>query len=700
MILETLILGSVLYAGYKELKKSFKKNKSFLPANQNGKKPQNVIENQITRFFGVKSDKNQKKLSQQENELMSAAIAVTVSTAGLYYHFISPLSLPFILYATQDVYKITFFQAKQGKITANTLTAITLIGIAMTGRFFMASLIAFLVQLASQATTKTAEISKKQLFDLFEQPIDFVWIIVDGVEVRIPFDELQIGDIVIVHAGELIPADGVILKGMASVDEQILTGEAIPREKKPGDEVFASTVMLSGQITLKVEKIGEASTVAQIAHILNHTVNFNSTTQLQAEMLSEQLVKPMVIAGSLAWSILGFESALAVLNAHPKNEIMILAPVSMMNHLNLASRQGILIKEGRCLELLSQVDTIVFEKTGTLTEEQPQVGAIYCCSHYNEHQILAYAAAAEYKQTHPVARAIQQEAENRQLENIPINKSEYKIGYGLIVDVAGITIHVGSYRLLETENILIPASIKQQQQFSHEAGYTLILVAVEHEVIGAIELLPIVRSEAKSVIRRLKQRPHIKSIYMISGDHEVPTEKLAQALGIDSYFAETLPVNKVDIIEQLQQQGHFICYIGDGINDSMALKKSQVSVSMCGTPTIAADTAQIVLLGQDLNHLNLLFNLADDFNANINTTVGILLTPAVIGISGVFLFGFGVSHTVALNMAGLALGLGNTMLPLLKKPEKSGYFESESESAPFGENQSAKAGSEVFFLDV
>jgi len=680
MILEILALGSILYIGFKELKHAFQKDKSSLSSKTKIRiETQSVMEDRLTQLFDANtpSDDN-KKIKPYEKkskrEMVSASIALVLSTAGFFYRPLAPLSLPFIFYAGKDVYKKAFLLLKQGKVNVNTLMTIIIVGIIMMGRFFIASLIAFLIGLALRVTARMAQTSKKQLFKVFEHHIYFVWILVNGVEVRIPFNDLQSGDVVVVHAGEIIPADGTVVKGMASVDQHILTGEARPLERGSSDEVFASTVILSGKIYVKVEKTGEESTVAKITHILNHTVDFKSTTQLRAETFSEHLVKPALVAGSFALPMLGFSSALAILNAHPKNKIMILAPLSIMNHLNLASKQGILIKDGRSLELLSQVDTIVFDKTGTLTEEQPHVGSIHCCSHYSENDILVY-AAAEYKQSHPLAKAILQEAENRQLSVPPIDDSEYKIGYGLIVDVAGQTIHVGSDRFMKVVGMTISVSLKQQQQLCHDEGYTLIMVAVDKQVVGAIELLPTVRPEAKAVISRLKQRQHIKTTYIISGDHETPTRKLAQELGIDHYFAETLPENKAEIIEQLQQQGHFICYIGDGINDSIALKKSQVSVSLRGASTIATDTAQIVLMDKGLNHLSLLFELADDFNTNMNTTFAILLTPAILGVSGVFLFGFSIVYTVALNMTGLAFGLGNTMLPLLKPPKKQLHSE-------------------------
>jgi Cu2+-exporting ATPase len=438
--------------------------------------------------------------------------------------------------------------------------------------------------------------------------------------------------------------------------------------------VFASTVVLSGKILVKVEKTGQDSTVAKITHILNTTVDFKSTIELRADTLSRQLVNPVLIASGVALPILGFNGALAVVNAHPKNRMMGIAPISILNYFKLASRQGILIKDGRSLELLNFVNTIVFDKTGTLTEEQPHIGDIHCYSDYTENDILVYASAAEYKQKHPLAKAILQEAEKRQLSIPSIKDSEYKLGYGLIVNVAGQIIHVGSERFMEVENILIPSALKKQQKRSQEEGYSLVVVAVDNGIVGAIELLPTVRPEAKAVINRLKQRPNIKATYIISGDNEIPTKKLAKALGIDHYFAETLPQDKASLIEQLQQEGRFICYIGDGINDSIAMKKSHVSVSLRGASTIATDTAQIVLMDNGINHLDLLFDLAVDFNTNMNRTFALVIIPAIIGVSGTFLFGFGVASTIALNMVSIVLALGNTMTPLLKQPKKPTYF--------------------------
>ena len=276
-------------------------------------------------------------------------------------------------------------------------------------------------------------------------------------------------------------------------------------------------------------------------------------------------------------------------------------PISVLNFLQMTSQEGILIKDGRALELLSEVDTIVFDKTGTLTEEQPHVGAIYTCHSINENELLTYAAAAEYKQTHPIARAIQQEALNRELRLPEIEKTTYEIGYGLKVRLNEKVVLVGSKRFMEMSEITIPSEINAIQQQCNEHGYSLVYVALDGQLAGAIELHATIRPEAKHIISELRQRGF--EIYIISGDHEKPTKKLAQEVGIEHYFAETLHENKATLIEALQKEGKAVCFVGDGINDSIALKKANVSVSLRGASTIATDTAQIVLMNENLTQL-------------------------------------------------------------------------------------------------
>ncbi len=355
-----------------------------------------------------------------------------------------------------------------------------------------------------------------------------------------------------------------------------------------------------------------------------------------------------------------------MINTHLKYKMTTVAPISILNFLNQASCDGILIKDGRTLDLLNQVDTIVFDKTGTLTEEQPHVGQIHACSGYGADDILMYAAAAEHKQTHPIAKAILHESEKRQLSIPEVDDTEYKIGYGLTVSAGGKLIQVGSIRFMEISDIVIPCHMRCVWEQCHTQEHSVVMIAISRRLAGLIELLPSVRPEAGEVISRIRENRNIRSVHIISGDHETPTKKLAQELGIDQYFAETLPENKADIIEQLQNEGRFVCYIGDGINDAIALKKSHVSVSIRGASTVATDTAQVVLMNGTLDQLSHLFDLASDFQSNMDATYGVLLVPVFLGIGGVFFLHFGLVHTLILNQLGLLGGISTVMVPWLR----------------------------------
>ena len=661
MLLSLLLTYGVVYTGIKIHQKRLAKQPHTPPqATPKSQKELAELEKQATKYKQVIN----------RNIFISGITLGLMTITSLIYPPIKFLAIPAILYTCIPVIQKAFQKLKQGLFGGDALVVLVFLGAILYGYFFLACFVVFLFSIAEFFLIKVRDDSHNKLVDVFQQVPNFVWIVVDDVELRLPFQELKVGDTIIIHAGEVIPADGIITAGVASVDQQILTGEARPVDKDVGDEVFASTTILSGKIYVQVEKAGETTTVAKIGQVLNNTVDFKSSVELRAETLADKSAIPTLFAGIIAFPVLGSSGALAVFGSHFKNKLRLVASLGTLNYLNIASKNSILIKDGRSLELLKQVDTIVFDKTGTLTEDQPTVGPIHFCANYNENDILRYAVAAEYKQTHPIARAIIQKADERALSIPSIDETEYQVGYGLTVRVENKTVRVGSKRFMEMVNIMMPSTFQDIENACYREGHSLIMVAVDEQLIGAIELLPTIRPEAKAVIQQLRQNPQIKSTYIISGDHEIPTRKLAEVLEIDHYFAETLPEKKADIIEQLQKEGKFICYIGDGINDSIALKKSHVSISLRGASTVATDTAQIILLDQGLNQLNLLFDLAKSFNQNMDTSVALVVTPTIVGIGGAYFLGLGLGSIVFLNIVALLTGTVNAMRPLLYEAPK------------------------------
>jgi heavy metal translocating P-type ATPase len=672
MLLELLILGGAVYAAGKFSESPVKTSSSNKAT---AVKPffENSRNQQLQEFS---STKEKGKITEDEKTIntdlvISATSLILAILGNLFYPFLRVLSLPGWFYVyIPAVKKASKSLWQEKKADVNTLSLITAIGCFFGNFYATGNLAAFFYVVSKKLALKIQNNSQQSIINVFGQHPKFVWVLVNDTEVKTPFEALKPGDIVVVSAGEAIPADGLIIKGLASVDQHILTGEAQPAEKEIGNRVFAATIVLTGRVCIEVEKAGEETTAAQIGQILNQTTHFKTNGQLRADALTEKSILPTLIVGGLSIPILGPMGAVTVNNAHFSYRMLVVSSIVTLTYLQVVTQKGILIKSGEVLDLLSQVDTIVFDKTGTLTLPKPYIGKIHTLKGYTENEVLAYAAAAEYKQTHPIALAILEEAEARGLSIPGTDEIEYEIGYGLKVTMHEQVIHVGSHRLMEKENITLPPSLQATEASAHALGHSLVMLALNGQLIGAIELFPTVRPEAKAVLQALRQDHRIKSMHIISGDNEMPTKKLAQELGIEHYFANVLPQKKAEIIEQLQESGKTVCYIGDGINDSIALKKAQVSVSLRGASTIATDTAQIILMNESLKQLCDLFEFAREFDATMSKSFNAILTPSFICLAGAFFLGFSVVHTVVLKEIGLTASLANATHPLFKhRPE-------------------------------
>jgi heavy metal translocating P-type ATPase len=573
------------------------------------------------------------------------------------------------------------------KIDSNVSEAIAMLGCVATNQYFAFAIMQMYYYFTQKMTSKLEDKSKGMLLNVFDQqPGNQVWVLKEHLEIEIPLEALQINDIVIVKGGEVVPVDGIVTDGMATVDQHALTGESQPVEKEVGDHVFACTLMMTGRLCVKVEKAGKDTSLAKIEQILNNTLDFKTTTQLKGEQWAEQGVFPQLGLTSLALLTVGPLGAMAILNSNFGYRVKLIAPLQTLKHLNLASQQGILIKDGRSLELLTQVDTILFDKTGTLTQEEPEVGRVIVCAHYQEEELLTYAAAAERQLTHPIAKAILNKAQKYQLTLPEVEDSNYQMGYGLTVSIDNKIIQVGSVRFMGLEGISIPKVIEEEMALSFNQGHSLVMVAIDHQLCGALEIQPSIRPEITEMISGLRERG-IKHLAIVSGDHRQPTQKLAEELGMDSYFYEVLPENKASIVEELQKQGRLVCFIGDGINDAIAMKKAQVSISLRGATSVATDLAQIVLMDGSLSHLCGLFDIAKNLETQLRTGLIMSIAPLPIVVAGGFLFHFGVLSSIVVNQIGVWSGVSYAMSAKLKR-EKTALKVLPDKTGALGQNQS------------
>jgi Cu2+-exporting ATPase len=537
-------------------------------------------------------------------------------------------------------------------------------------QYFAAAFGVFLFYRGKIAVAKAKGYSEKMLFKVFDKQPQKVWILREGVEVEIPFETIEINDIVVANTGEVIPIDGVITEGAATVDQHALTGEAQPVEKEIGSQVFASTTVITGRIGIKVEKSGEDTTIAKIGQILNNSVNYKSDIQLKGEEWANKAVFPTFMIAAFILPVFGPVSTVVFINSHIGNRIRVFASLGTFNHISLASHKSILVKDGRALESLVKIDTILFDKTGTLTNEQPEVRHIISCEQYEDNDILIYAAAAERKFTHPIAKAILKTAKEANLDLPNIEDSQYQLGYGIKVNIKNQIIRVGSTRFMVKEGIEIPKFIKDYQIHSHNEGNSIVLVAIEQQIGGAIEIRPQLRPEVKTVIKGLRKHG-IKYIAIVSGDHERPTQKLAEKLGMDNYFCNVLPKDKAQIVEQLQKEGKSVCFIGDGINDAIAMKQACVSISLRGATSIATDMAEVVLMDGSLSHLPSLFDISKDLNNNLQNALKISFMPSAINLSGAFLLHFKILTSLLINASFSTVGLLNASRPLKRINEEN-----------------------------
>ena len=554
---------------------------------------------------------------------------------------------------------------EEKRLGVDVLDAVFVLGCLGTMSIFPGAVCSWCLGFGRTLVKRSRDNSKKLLLNAFGKQPRFVWLYRDGVEVQVSLDRLQAGDTIMVNTGEVVPVDGVIADGLAMIDQHALTGESTPAEKGVGDRVFASTLMVAGKILVSVEKAGSETASAKISQILNDTAGYKLSSQHKGERLADKAVIPTLTLGALGMATMGPGGAVAVLNSDFGTGIRMAAPLAMLSSLALSASKGILVKDGRALELMNEVDTVLFDKTGTLTRERPEVGRVISAPGHTPEEILLYAAAAERKFHHPIALAILHKAEELNLELPRTDDTQYKVGYGITVQINGRTIRVGSKRFMELEGLPMGQEIKDALEEAHRGGQTMVMVGVDDQVGGAIELHASVRPEVRDIVKGLRDRG-ITHIAIISGDHEAPTRKLAESLGMDRYFAQVLPADKADYVAKLQQEGKKVCFVGDGINDSIALKKANVSISLRGASTIATDTAHIVFLEQGLSKLCDLRDIARDLDRNVKRSWGMILVPNIACIAGVFTMGFGIMTSVVLNNVSSIGALANGMMPLRK----------------------------------
>ncbi len=540
-------------------------------------------------------------------------------------------------------------------INVDTLFLLSDVLALFSGSYIAAAFGLYLIQAGKLSVVRAKDSSRKHIQHLFRDLPNMVWLARDGVEAEVPLASVRKDDVLVLHAGKVIPVDGVILEGFAGVDQQALTGEATLAEKGPGDPVLANTMLINGRILVRVEKSGEATTASQIAEIMLKSVNFKSDAQLKGEQWANQLTRPMFYSSLVLLPFIGPVSTSVFINAHIGMRIRILAPMNTLKHISIASRRGLLVKDGRALEKFLDIDAVLFDKTGTLTCEDPEVSQIIASGSRSMAEVIRYAAIAEQKLAHPIAKAVLNKAREMGVEFPDIEDSRYAIGYGIRVESGGEIVQAGSLRYLDGEGVPVSERWRRLDADGQDDGGSLIYLAVDGKLIGALRLQPRTRLEMAGVIAKLREQG-VTYMAIVSGDAEGPTRQLAEELGMDGCFAEVLPQRKAEIVAMLQAEGRTVCFIGDGINDSIALKQADVSISLSGANTIAKDMAEIVLMDGHVGALGELHGISAELDKNLKESLELSITPGFINLLGAFVLNFNTLTSLVINAGFSFLG--------------------------------------------
>lgn len=518
-------------------------------------------------------------------------------------------------------------------------------GIAITtsivrGDYGTAGSVMFLLDLGEIMEEWTHKKSVDDLAKKMSLNVSKVWLNVDGKEVLTDVSKIETGDCVTVHMGNVIPLDGVIKEGEGMVNQASLTGEAIPVAKKPGGYVYAGTVLEEGELLIEVKENSGTTKYEKIVAMIEETEKLKSTVESRAEHLADRLV-PYTLAGTGLVYLLtrNVTKALSVLMVDFSCALKLSMPISVLSAMREAQSHGITVKGGKFLEAMAEADTIVFDKTGTITKAQPVVSDVISFCDEEPDELLKIAACLEEHFPHSMAKAVVRAAMDKGLvheENH--SKVEYIVAHGISSRIQDKKVIIGSYHFVfEDEQCVIPQGKEELfESLSGECSH--LYLAIDGVLVAVIAITDPIREEAPQVVSMLRKCGFSK-IVMMTGDSERTAEVVAAKVGVDEYYSEVLPEDKASYVEKEHQAGRKVIMIGDGVNDSPALSAADVGIAICDGAEMAREIADITIAGDNLEELVTLKRLSNALvkriHGNYRQIVGFNTGLILCGIGGV-----------------------------------------------------------------
>jgi heavy metal translocating P-type ATPase len=532
------------------------------------------------------------------------AAVIVASLIGWWHKWMSRdwLALIATLVGGFPIFKEAWENLRKRRMTMELSMTLALVAALCIGQFLTALVIAFFVLFAELVEGYTVGGGRRAIQSLIDALPRQVRVRRGGQERELGTNEVAAGETIIIRPGERIPADGVVSKGHSFVDQSSITGESLPVEKVEQSKVFAGTINKDGVLEVMVEKIGRDTTFGKIIEIVEQAEKSRAPVQRIADRLAAGLVYFAFGAAVLTLLVTrNITSTIAVIIVAGACGVAAGTPLAILAGIGSAARRGIITKGGLYLEQLSRIDTVVLDKTGTLTLGIPEVAAVRGVEEATEDDVLQTAAIAEQHSEHPLGKAIVRRAWERNLPLQEYSQMRYAPGKGIVVEESGTRIMVGTRALFEEHGVAIPTNALPKRGDHDGAGKTIVLVGRDQRVLGTVTLADQLRAESRNAVSDLKAEGY--RVILLTGDSSETARVIGSELGVDESRGDLLPEQKVEKIRELLRDGRKVAMVGDGVNDAPALAEATVGVAMGQGTDVALETADVTLMTSDLSRL-------------------------------------------------------------------------------------------------
>ncbi len=546
-------------------------------------------------------------------------------------------------------------------IKAGVLISIALIAAVFVGEYFAAGEVAFIMMLGELLEERTVSKAKAGIKDLISVVPPTARVRRDGQEINIPAEKVQVGDMVLVKPGEYIPVDGIVASGQSAVNQAAVTGESMPVDKLPGDEVYIGSLNQLGSLGIKATKVGEDTTLAKVIKLVEEAEKSKAPIIRTADRWAAWMVPAALLTAILVYVFTAdIIRAVTILIVFCPCALCLATPTAMMAGIGQAAKTGILVKSGQAMEVSGKITAVIFDKTGTLTKGKPMVTEIKAFNALSEQKLLQLAAIAEKFSEHPLSQAIIKKAYEENLTVPDPDSFKVRLGHGLEANYSGSLILIGNRKLMKQESIPLAHEIEIFITQAEEKGQTALLLAVGGSLAGVITVADPVREESAEAVKRL-QEDGIREIWLLTGDNPRTAAAIAAATNITRYVAEQLPEQKGKVVNRLKEQGYQVAMVGDGINDAPALALADIGIAMGATGTdVAVQTADIALMSNDIGKISQLINLSRQTLRTINFNI---LLSMLINFVAIVLASLGIMGPILgalVHNAGSVLVIANS----------------------------------------